>query len=109
MTTVTEEAAEAAGPGFVVLNIGGQIGAAVVTAPACLEGREVEIRAADAPWDGKHVAFRLRPTADGPVTAAVFPQLVQGDWEVRLRYTEKSPVLPVRVVGGRVCTVAFPE
>jgi hypothetical protein len=109
MTTMTKEAAEAAGPGFVVLNIGGHIGAAVVTAPACLEGREVEIRAVDAPWDGRHVGFHMRLTADGPVTAAVFPQLAQGDWEVRLRYTEKSPVVPVRVVGGRASTVAFPE
>jgi hypothetical protein len=103
-----EEIGAATGPGSVVLDIGPEIGAAVVTASESLEGLEVEIRAMRH-GTGSTVPFACAPTADGVVNAAVFPQLVQGDWEVRLRYNEKSPVVPIRVVGSRVCTVAFPE
>jgi hypothetical protein len=104
---VTARAPTAAGP--IVLDIGQDVGAAVVTAPACLEGREVEIRAVGAAWDGNHAAFHMHQTADGQINAALFPQLTQGDWEIRLRSRQQSPIVPVRVIGGRVSTVAFPN
>ena len=96
------------GTGPVVLDIGEGIGAAIITADAVLEGREVEIRAVDTEWNGDHVAFHVRATADTLINAAVFPQLSEGDWEIRLRCTAGSPVVPLRVTGGRVTTVAFP-
>jgi hypothetical protein len=105
---MTEEAPEAVGPGSVVLDIGENTGAAVVTGPSSLAGREVEIRAANTAWDGQHAAFHVRETAIGQITAAVFPQLAQGDWEVRLRTTWESPVVSVAILGARVSTVALP-
>lgn len=98
-----------AGPGSVVLDIGEDVGAAVVTADPSLEGREAEIRAAGAAWEGRHVAFHVRETADGLINAAVFPQLVQGRWEIRVRSVERSVIVPVVVVGGQVTRVALPD
>jgi hypothetical protein len=103
-----EETPKVAGPGSVVLDIGEDIGAAVVTGPPSMEGHEVEIRAASAAWDGRHVAFHLRETAEGLINAAVFPQLVQGRWEIRLRSPEDRSTVPLVVVGGQVTTVALP-
>jgi hypothetical protein len=105
---MTEKAPEPAGPGSVVIDIGESTGAAIVTGPLGLDGREVEIRAVNRAWDGHHAAFHVRETVDGQIAAAVFPQLVQGDWEVRLRFTADSPIVRVAVIGARVSTAALP-
>jgi hypothetical protein len=97
------------GAGPVVLDIGDGIGAAIVTAPMSLVGREVEIRSADAAWDGRHVAFHVRQTIDRRLNAAVFPQLAEGEWQIRLCHDAASPVVPLRVLGGCVTTVPYPE
>jgi hypothetical protein len=93
----------------VVLDIGGDIGAAIVTAPMALAGREVEIRSAGASWDGRHVAFHVRERNGCRLNAAVFPQLTEGGWEVRLRHVETSPVVSLCVLGGRITTVPYRE
>jgi hypothetical protein len=105
---MTEKAPEAGQPGWVVLDIGTDTGAAIVTGSLSLDGREVEIRAADTGWDGHHAAFHVRETVAGQIAAAVFPQLAQGHWEVRLRFTEECPIVPLTVVGARVSTVVLP-
>jgi hypothetical protein len=105
---MTEKSPEPAGPGSVVLDIGKDTGAAIITGPLGLDGREVEIRAANTAWDGHHAAFHVRETVAGPIAAAVFPQLAQGPWEVRLRFTEDTPIVPVAVIGARVSTAALP-
>ena len=92
-----------AGPGTVVLDIGGDVGAAVITAGDSCAGRELEIRPAGAPWSGRHVALHRRRTADGPVVAAVFPQLPAGDWEARMM--GGRDVLRLSIRGGAVTTV----
>ena len=101
-----ETAPPTAGPGTVVLDIGGGIGAAVVWTEPANEGRELEIRRVGTRWSGRHVAFHHRRTAEGPVVAAVFPQLPAGDWEVRL-VDMGGAVLPLSVRGGAVTTVQF--
>jgi hypothetical protein len=108
MIGMTEKAPEATGPGSVVLDIGENTGAAVVTGPMGLDGREVEIRAVNSAWDGQHSAFHIRETAGGQIAAAVFPQLARGHWEVRLRAAGESPIVPVVIVGARVSTVTLP-
>ncbi len=94
-----------AGP--VVLDIGGAIGAAAVIGPSHLEGMELEIRASHGVWDGAHAVFHCRETDRGSVVAAVFPQLVEGDWEVRLRDDPDGPTATVKVSGGRASQTAF--
>jgi hypothetical protein len=88
--------------GSVVLDIGGDLGAAIVRTPATLAGLEIEIRRQGAPWDGTHVAVRARRTPGGEVHAALFPGLTQGSYEVRVRDATEGPTANVAVEGGRV-------
>ena len=102
----SREAPRAAG-GPVVLDIGESIGAAVVIGPARFEGMELEIRAVKCAWDGTHAVFHSRDTDTGPVVAAVFPQLAEGDWEVRLRDDRQGRKVGVTVAGGRASRIEF--
>jgi hypothetical protein len=87
-----------------VLDVGDHIGAAVVTTPADLAGREIEIRRVGDPWQGRHVAIRERRLANGSVWAAVFGSLTEGDWQLRIRDWPSSPAVRFTVKGGRVTT-----
>jgi hypothetical protein len=102
---------ESTGPsqGPVVLDIGGDVGAAVVHAPAQLDGTEIEIRRLPRTWDGTHVAVRRRPSGDEPRFAAVFGQLAAGQYEVRRRGGTDPVVRSFRVVGGVVTECAWPR
>jgi hypothetical protein len=88
--------------GSVLVDIGDEIGAAIVTTPASLIDSEIEIRRCDAVWDGTHVAVRERHVAGGVMYAALFSGLGQGHYEVRLRGNIVGPVTDFDVVGGRV-------
>ena len=88
--------------GSVVLDIGGDLGAAIVHTPAALAGLEIEIRREGAPWDGTHVAVRARRVPGGEVHAALFPGLPQGGYEVRVRGDDNGIVAAVAVEGARV-------
>jgi hypothetical protein len=88
-----------------VLDIGGDIGAAVVHAPACLSGSEIEIRAHGMTWDGTHVAVRERRTPGGVTFAALFYGLSLGSYEVRVRDDQTGPTAQLLVKGGRVTEV----
>jgi hypothetical protein len=89
--------------GSVVLDIGGDLGAAIVHTPAELAGSEIEIRPTGVPWDGTHVAVRARQIPNGLLYAAVFPGLLEGTYEVRVRdAAQPAPVATLAVEGGRV-------
>ncbi|MBV9823914.1 MAG: hypothetical protein JO144_16920 [Actinobacteria bacterium] len=101
-----------AGQGPVVLDIGGDIGALVVSMPAALSGAEVEARPVAGEALGSyadhlpHVAVLARPGS--PVRhVAVFAELRAGEYELHLR-----PDHPVRLTavvrGGEVSTAAWP-
>jgi hypothetical protein len=94
------------GTGSVVLDIGGEIGAAAVYVPQSLADLEIEIRAASDQWSGTHVAVRERLLPDRTVWAALFPSLPQGDYEVRVReHGDAGASQSLVVTGGRVTTV----
>ena len=123
-----------AGQGAVVLDIGGDIGALIVTMPAELDGVEVEIvptgsrtrphpspathdstqhdaapghsHAAAAP---PHVAVLARPTPGGSVIhSLVFPELAQGTYDLYIR--PSGPVaLTATVTGGQVTESHWPD
>jgi hypothetical protein len=100
-----EQLPEPSSTGSVVLNIGGDVGAAIVAAPASLSGSEIEIRRHGTPWDGTHVAVRARHLPDGDVHAAVFESLAHGGYEVRVRESRPGgAVAAFKVEGGRVTT-----
>ncbi len=106
-----------AGQGSVLLDIGGDIGALVVTMPDAMIGDEVEIRQVGSTAHGHHhdgsehpphVAVVERPVAGGgTVPSLVFPELVEGSYELSLKGT-RDRVLTVEVDGGRVATATWP-
>jgi hypothetical protein len=104
-----EPVAAGSGPGTVVLDIGGDIGALILYTPEVLLGKEIEIRAAGGAWDGTHTGVRARQVPGGPVTAAVFGSLPAGGYELRLRgQADPAPSVAVTVRGGRVGEVDWP-
>lgn len=94
--------------GSVVVDIGGDVGAAIVSTPATLVGSEIEIRRCDAAWDGTHVAVRERQVSGGVLHAALFSGLQFGRYEVRLKGDAASPVATLTVEGGRVSAARLP-
>jgi hypothetical protein len=104
MTTM-ETLPEPSGPGSVVLDIGGEVGAAAVYVPASLAGFEIEIRRDDEEWAGRHVAVRERVLPAGSVWAALFPSLIEGIYQIRVRGGDPAgPTATLAVTGGRVTT-----
>ena len=107
----------------VLLDIGGDIGALVVTLPAVLEGEEIELRPGDfasthagqhAHGHGHghalpHVAVVPRPSPDGEIVhSAVFFEVPQGNYELYVR--PDGPVqLTVDVTGGVVTEADWPQ
>jgi hypothetical protein len=92
--------------GSVVIDIGGDQGAAIVAAPASLAGAEIEIRRQGSSWDGTHVAVRARHLPDGVVHAALFASLTPGGYQVRVRGGHREPLgATFQVEGGRVSSV----
>ncbi len=114
-----------AGQGMVMLDIGGDIGALVVTMPASMVGDEVEIRPVGAASDDHdhdhghepghghshhpHVAVHERPIQGGAhVPSLVFPELTTDRYELYVKGTT-DVVLTVDVRGGEVSTAIWPE
>jgi hypothetical protein len=99
-----------AGHGSVVLDIGGDIGALMVTMPPEMVGQEVEICPAGNRPTGHvpHVAVVARPTPEGPVHSLVFPELAEGSYDLNERYRDEVAVT-VAVVGGQVTYSSWPQ
>jgi hypothetical protein len=99
-----------AGHGPVMLDIGGDVGALVVTAPAALDGQEIEIRPIDrpAPEHLPHVAVLPRRTPNGIQHSAVFAGLAAGSYEL-YRRPDGPVALSVTVIGSEVCQAHWPD
>ena len=89
--------------GSVVIDLGSDIGAAVIYAPADLDGAEIEIRPQGRAWAGQHTCVRARHVAAGVIHAALFEGLLAGGYDVRLRAPDHDPpASSLSVIGGRV-------
>ncbi|MDX6324402.1 MAG: hypothetical protein QOK15_756 [Nocardioidaceae bacterium] len=107
-----------AGQGSVLLDIGDDVGAVVVTMPDGMDGVEVEIR----PDKGRHhhgrdhldhghhphVAVVARPVQGGRLPSLVFPEVEQGRYGLYLK-DSCDKVVQVTVSGGEVTTVTWPR
>jgi|HubBroStandDraft_6_1064221.scaffolds.fasta_scaffold1271731_2 hypothetical protein len=103
METAVETLPGPSSVGSVVLDIGGEVGAAAIYVPASLAGVEIEIRRVEDPWRGTHVAVLERILADRSVFAALFSALREGSYQIRVKDGDPSgPIGSVDVVGGRV-------
>ena len=104
-----------AGQGSVLLDIGGDVGALVVEAPASMVGVEVEIRperpggVPSAPPRGHlpHVAVVPRRTPGGVVPSLVFADLTAGRYQLCRKGTDHVE-LTAEVVGGTVTEASWP-
>jgi hypothetical protein len=111
-----------AGQGAVLLDIGGDVGALVVIMPPALLGTEIEIRPvhdhATVPAEHgsghhhargvSHVGVVGRPTGAASVPTAVFPELLEGDYELYER--PSGPIrLNARIGGGQVTRLTWPD
>src|ERR1700722_3173421 len=73
--------------GIVIVDIGGDAGAAVICNPSELVGAEIEIRAAGTEWGGSHPGVWERQGPGTATTAAVFGSLRAGRYELRIKDT----------------------
>ena len=108
-----------AGQGSVLLDIGGDVGALVVTMPAAMVQVEVEIRPAGTRRHAReqerghdhqhhpHVAVVERPVQNAVVPSLVFPELVEGAYELCVKQTDHVQ-LTAEVMGGKVTTASWP-
>ena len=119
-----------AGQGSVLLDIGGDVGAIVVTMPREMLGEEIEIRSVNRSGhvrDGHdhdhgqghahghahghghvpHVAVVNRPVQDGHLPSLVFPEVVEGGYGLCLKGST-DVLLALEVTGGEVTTADWP-
>ena len=99
-----------AGQGSVLLDIGGDVGALVVEMPASLAGVEVEIRPVGGALDRSvplpHVAVVDRPVGGRTVPSLVYPDVVEGDYELLLKGFSHVEMV-VAVAGGAVTETSW--
>lgn len=98
-----------AGQGTVLLDIGGDVGALVVSMPPGMEGQEVEIRPVGVRLHHyPHVAVHARPTPDGDrVPSLVYPAVASGRYELHV-IGGHGAAMAVAVHGGEVATATWP-
>lgn len=99
-----------AGQGAVLLDIGGDVGALVVTMPRSMVGEEIDVADPDDPpgTPRQHVAVVERPVEGEVVPSLVFPELTEGTWTLMPKGTEDVQ-LRVEVRGGEVTSAQWPS
>ena len=104
---MTEPVAGPSGPGTVVMDVGGDIGALVLYTPAGMDGREVEIsRDGDPGARRTHSRVRRRHMAAATTYAAVYPHLTAGTYTIWTG--EQNPGATVVITGGQITTCGWP-
>src|SRR5580692_782735 len=94
--------------GIVIVDIGGDAGAAVICTSSELVGTEIEIRAAGTEWDGSHTGVWERQGPGVTTTAAVFESLRAGHYEVRIKdAVDTEHPAPVVIEGAQVTWVTW--
>ena len=83
-----------------VLDIGGEVGAVVVTLAANTPSGELEACPQDEPEARFHTGVHHRPLGDESVWVAVFPEVAEGSYY--LLDDNGLPMAGVTVVGGQV-------
>lgn len=91
--------------GSVILDLGADVGALILTVPADLDGAEIEISRDGAPR--AHSQVRRRITPGGVRYAAIYPGLAAGDYT--LWADAVTPALTFTVHGGQVTSCDWPE
>ena len=86
-----------------VLDIGGDVGALILTTGSEYRGQEVEVSPLDDPDARIHTAIHERRVGDRVVFAGIFPELRAGTYRI---WTQRPGLVDrVRIVGGEVAAV----
>jgi len=102
---MAEPVAGPSGPGTVVMEVGGDIGALILYTPAEMDGREIEI-SPDGSAKRTHSQVRARHMAAGTSHAAVYPGLVAGPYTIW--DGADRPAASVVITGGEVASCRWP-
>jgi hypothetical protein len=95
---VTESSLGPSGPGSVVLDIGGDVGALIIVTPARMAGEEIHVSPLRDPAGRTHSVVRERQLGPASCHAAVYPALPAGDYTIWR--DAGSPAATVRIDGG---------
>jgi DsbC/DsbD-like thiol-disulfide interchange protein len=104
---VTESNPEPSGPGTVLLDIGGDVGALIIITPAAMAGEEIHVSPVHDPAGRTHAVVRER-RRPGPASsyAAVYPALPAGEYTIWRN--PGQPAGTVRIDGGAAATYRWP-
>ncbi|WP_433825161.1 phospholipase [Actinoplanes sp. CA-015351] len=94
------------GQGTVMLNIGGDIGALIISTPGHLHGHEIEVSPAGKPDRRTHAAVRARYVRGGVTFCVVIDALPQGRYLIWQQ--GDTPLAEVEVRGGSVAEYTWP-
>ncbi len=105
---MTEATRGPSSAGRVILDLGANMGALILDAPAELAGREIEISPAGGGPGGRrtHSLVRERRTGAGTSYAAVYPDLRADDYIIWRDAV--TPAATVTVRGGQVARCCWP-
>ena len=104
---MSEATAGPSGPGTVVMELGGDIGALILYTPASLNGSEIEISLDGDPGAPRtHSRVRPRHLPGATRYAAVYPNLCAGQYTIWS--DEVSPAATATITGGQVTSCRWP-
>ncbi len=95
------------GPGSVLLDIGGDVGALIIITPARMAGEEIHISPLHDPAGRTHALVRERRLGPASCHAAVYPALAAGDYTIWR--PAGSPAGTVRIDGGAAASYRWAE
>ncbi len=95
------------GPGSVLLDIGGDVGALIIITPARMAGEEIHISPLHDPGARTHALVRERRLGPASCHAAVYPALAAGNYTI-WRHAG-SPAGTVRIGGGIAASYRWAE
>lgn len=94
------------GPGSVVLDIGGDVGALIIITPAAMAGEEIHISPVRDPAGRTHAVVRERRPGPASSHAAVYPALPAGDYTIWR--DAGRPAGTARIDGGAATSYRWP-
>ncbi len=95
------------GPGSVVLDIGGDVGALIIITPPRMAGEEIHVSPVHDPAGRTHSLVRERRLGPASCHAAVYPALPAGDYTIWR--DAGSPAGTVRIDGGAAASYRWAD
>jgi len=104
---MTENSPGPSGPGSVVLDIGGGVGALIIITPARMAGAEIHVSPVHEPAGRTHALVRERRLGPASCHAAVYPALPAGEYIIWR--DAGSPAGTIRIDGGAAARYRWAE